>query len=684
MRIRLGESWKYDAEQAGDRRIVDVIHFEVDGVDIAQGLAETSLVQGLTALTTATIALDQVKHGREHVTLPGAPIELRLVREDSDLRLTIWSLETDSPLVRDVTVEWKTFREASNGALVALHRDLKKLEMEPESPASSLETLRLARRRRRSPSLAERRQVRTLALTPALKVRARLGPLSLGITNEMPTVVVLDPDDRILWSKPGAPLPTLVSLARACADASPLADMEVDRRLLTVRFGRLDPAPIAALREAIQHIADATPEWRDELTAALRVFPPPFKSGALAETDVSLPKDRRARAPSLPRTGLRRLSLISAWGASVPSRNPRLAAFRGDVLLMTEGSTQLLGPRGEERWRTDWGDAFPITTSLGGFIVGRNSRGDLGFLDSATGEVTLRAEAAFHRAPQRAFPLADGSIALVDPRRLVVLHPTGVRAPWSYENPSGTSINAVRGWTGVIVGTGRGELIALDGDGGVVWQTDSELVTIDDLAVHEQRGLLAVTGSGPSGRATLALFNLRDGTPLHRTVFQGDNPSSPVFGTTRVSTVYGTPDGSVVSTHLISDGRLVWRHLIPNEANAAPVWLGDDLGVLRPAGSLSVFSPSGKLRWEFRVPENDPDLEPIHVHPLITSSRLLVTVGACVHVLDPMTGHRVAHIDPARFAPTSVCLLDGPILVAASDDGTIEAWRSRGHLSVVS
>lgn len=700
MRIRLGESWKHNpawvrALQAlaegrsrgfSPRDIVDVLGIEVDGVDLAQGRAEASLLDAMAALVRAARAT-ATADGLHRVALSHAPVELRLEREGGALRLTLWSTTDDAPIVQDVGVEPIGFFEAVRDAartfiedLVAIHPALASLRLVQEL-SRELERRPARRRRVTSPSA---RRVTRVAGAPAftLSQSAALGSLTLGLREGRPAVMVLDDRQRAIWTRAGDPLATLTALAKTCGTAAPPDDVAVDRRLLTVRFGRGESVPLAALRDALTRLAAELPDG-EAIQSALAEVATAEPSRALPHAPGRAPQPRPPRAPGLPSDGLRRLLLRPAWKVDAPAGRPRLARCQGGVLVATGSHAELRAADGTRQWTAAVGDAHVVTTSEGVFVVGRDSHGALVLLDAATGKRSARAPAAMQGHLRHAFAVPGGWTAAHDGTHLVALRPGTSEAAWSFEAGGAARIVAAAAWSGIVVGTDRGDLLALDADGAVAWRTDAGLALVEHLAVDDTRGIVVATGLDADGHAMVAALGLEGGRKLHATTLDGVRPSEPVLRRGRLFFGYETAGGGVLAAYGLTSGRMLWQAHPPDEGHVTPVTCGEDVAVARSGGALAVYAASGALRWHCAPPDPDPALSPVRPRLPVFGAHLAVMPAALVHVFDAATGRSVASIEPSELAPESVCLLDGPLVVAAGREGVVEAWRASGHLAVV-
>src|SRR6266540_2055933 len=157
VRIRTGAAWRHDPElraalrrgvgparAAAARGVVDALALEVDGIDIAAGLAEGPLLPTLEALLRAVA---RIVGGASHatVTFPDGEVELLIRRRGRAALLTVVALFRPSRVVaRDVEVELDALAAAALDASATLCREL--AEILPGAEAGETRLLRAAAR----------------------------------------------------------------------------------------------------------------------------------------------------------------------------------------------------------------------------------------------------------------------------------------------------------------------------------------------------------------------------------------------------------------------------------------------------------------------------------------------------------------------------------------------------------
>src|SRR6266508_2584797 len=157
IRIRTGAAWRHDpdlraalrrgagpARAAAARAVVDALALEVDGIDVAAGLAEGPLLPALEALLRAVA---RIVGGASHatVTFPDGEVELLIRRRGRAALLTVVALFRPSRVVaRDVEVELDALAAAALDASATLCREL--AEILPGAEAREARPLRAAAR----------------------------------------------------------------------------------------------------------------------------------------------------------------------------------------------------------------------------------------------------------------------------------------------------------------------------------------------------------------------------------------------------------------------------------------------------------------------------------------------------------------------------------------------------------
>ncbi|MHB1844775.1 MAG: PQQ-binding-like beta-propeller repeat protein, partial [Deltaproteobacteria bacterium] len=138
IRIHPGRAWRLDAQllselrsprgpRALERALVDAVGIEVDGVDLAAGLAEGSVLSIMSELSRVVASLGAGAR-RGSVAFRGEGVVLLLERECERVRLTLVRLSRPAGVVlRGVEVELDALRRATLDCGLALLRELRSI-----------------------------------------------------------------------------------------------------------------------------------------------------------------------------------------------------------------------------------------------------------------------------------------------------------------------------------------------------------------------------------------------------------------------------------------------------------------------------------------------------------------------------------------------------------------------------
>lgn len=702
LRIRVGESWKrnptyLDALRAladgrsrafSPRDIVDVLGIEVDGVDLAQGAAEGPLLDAMLALVRAARPLSQAD-GRAVVELPESALELRLERRDEELRLSLRSTDDghEGPVVAlDPAGFWKEVRRGARALvddLVAIHPALGR-----ERVVQQLER-ELAPGPRRRPVPTRR------ALEPTYSPLVPMGRLHLALRTDRQALCVLE-GRQPCWSHPEVVrgFLDLAALVQPVPDPdepeSSIADVVVDRVRSTVVFGRRGrvgwselrdallvlgaelvrtggPEAAARLEPALQRLSQAPGEHRQELL-------PVGDGGDLETSD---------EGSTLPSRGLRRLVLRPAWRVDAPGPRPRLTAIGPQLFVRTASHVEARDGEGRLRWSAAAGDAIALLTRTGTRVLGRDTHGALVVLDGESGRRLARIPAALTPRLRAGFELDDGRLAAHDGARVVALTPGHDELDWSFEAGTGRVLSVTSVGRGLFVGCDDGWLHGIRADGRLAWRVSSGLELVESTAADRARGLGLAVGLDEEGQAAVVAVRLATGERVWQCVVAGMRPSAPALMQDRVLLGYETGPGGMLVALELETGRLLWKRRPPLGGAVAPVVAGDRVLVVRSGGGLVAYAPSGVTAYRCAPADPDLALSPVRPRQAAVGDGIVVVPAAMLHVFELNSGRPLATLEPAELAPDSLELLPGPVLVSASLDGLIEAWRTTGHLSVV-
>jgi outer membrane protein assembly factor BamB len=732
IRIRTGTSWRDDprvaaALQAGGsvaRELTDALAFEVEGVDLAAGLAEAPLLPSLEELLSAVSRV--VAGGAQAaVVLGDGGIELVLRRRGGSVLLTVVALGRPSRiLARDVAVDVEALAAAALDAAAQFCRDLAVAAPGSARHARPLQTAvrLLARSEPRDPAgttaqpSLRRQRPAPGKLGCALEIDDREGLLAayeggrpdLGSLLVPGRLALLGPDGVELLAIAGHPFLALrdlvaatdralcaarrgdarieIPLARPGRGVSTLA-LELVAGAVTLDGRPVACAPLPLLRAVAEAALEFTRVSREEnARQAENVHLAELEASAtarlaeleeLAAGDLAGPATVAGargteRAPADPRPlgpgRLRRLSfrrLVSfevGAPACLAAAGKRLVAGGLQTLVCVERDT------GAIRWRT--AGAALIAPLPGSILAARAER--LWALSPGTGR--LRWERRSPGAPATgAFHFPRGPLALVEPGAVTGLEPATGDVAWRFTAPG-----AARSWAAIfgavlVTGSDAGFLHGLDAEGRLLWRVRAP-GPILRAPVAWGRLCLAVceTASGPALLAVDAATGVRRfEAPLELT------PSCAPVPWGRRLAVAGTVAGDPAVTILDAGGAPAWTSA-PALSGAPAVLPAGELLVMRDAaGALLALARDGRTRWSRPAPEGawrGP-------RPLAAARDTLVVAGdgQSFHALE--TGEILGALPAVSATRLAV---DDTLSVAALDlDGLVTVHRLSTHLSVV-
>ncbi|HYD42477.1 MAG TPA: PQQ-binding-like beta-propeller repeat protein [Anaeromyxobacter sp.] len=733
IRIRTGTSWRDDPRVAaglragGDaaRELTDALAFEVEGVDLAAGLAEAPLLPSLEDLLSAVSRV--VSGGAQAaVVLGDGGIELVLRRKGGSVLLTVVALGRPSRILsRDVAVDVEALAAAALEAAAQFCRDLAAAAPGFARDARPLRTAvrLLARSEPRDPSgttaqpSLRRERPAPGKLGCALEIDDREGLLAayeggrpdLGSLLVPGRLALLGPSGAELLAIGGHPFLALRDLI-AAADRALCAARRGDPRVeiplarpgrgvstLTLELAagavRLDGRPVAcaplpllrAVAEAAlelcrvareenarqaenAHLAELEASATARL-AELEELSVGDLAGSANEPAVARVADRTRPDPRPLGPGrLRRLSFRKVVSFEVGS--PACLAAAGKRLVV--GGLQALvcveRETGAIRWRA--AGATLVAPLPGVLLAARAER--LWALSPGTGRI--RWERSIPGGPATgAVHFARGPLALVEPGAVTGLDPATGDVAWRFAAPG-----AARSWAAVfgavlVTGSDAGFLHGVDAAGRLLWRVRAP-GPILRAPVAWGRLCLAVceTASGAALLAVDAATGVRRfEAPLELT------PSGAPVPWGRRLAVAGTVAGDPAVTVLDAGGAPAWTSAPALSGAPAVLPVGELLVMRDAAGALLALARDGQTRWSRPAPEGawrGP-------RPLAAARDTLVVAGdgLSFHALE--TGEILGALPAVSATRLAV---DGALSVAALDlDGLLTVHRLSTHLSVV-
>lgn len=743
LRIRAGAAWRHDPSLraalrrgagpdrlAAVRGVVDALAIEVDGVDIAAGLAEGPLLPALEALLRAVA---RVVAGASHttVTFPDGEVELLLRRRGRTALLSVVALSRPSRvLARDVEVELDALAAATLDATADLCGEL--AELLPGAEAREARPLRAAARalRRteegtaRHPRVAGRgRAPRAVPSSSAVSVLLELGDdegllaayeggrPDLGSLLGPGRAVVRAQDGTVLAAVPGAPFlvvrdlgaaaDALVRAVRArepsCAvalshpRAGPPIVLEVDLAAGAVSAGggapvRCPPLALArAFAEAqleLGRIARSrNPRQGENAYLAELEHGAAARLAQIAELDEGdLPgAEGAARVPAPPRVAqaplgpgrLRRLAFRETFRLEVGSpAGEGLLRCGSTVVVAGDALVAAVDERsGELRWRVE-GCAF--AAAAGGAVVVA-AGGELCAWSPRSGRA-LWARPLPGMTPVAATALARGPLVLVERDAATGLDPGSGRTLWRFEPPGASRLHAAPFGGVLVVGTDAGLLYGLDAGGRLVWRLRAPGPVL--RRPRAAAGRCAVLAGVDAGTALLAVDPATGARCWEAPL---DASAGAVVAWGRRVAVAGTVAGDPIVTAVDRSGEAAWTVAPPLAGAIGAAVAGPLLVVRDAAGALAALGRDGAVRWSRPAPAAAAPSRA--APPTVARGTVLAAAGDAIHAVDARTGELVGSI-PA--APPVRLLADGALAVVALDaDGAATGWRLATHLSVV-
>jgi outer membrane protein assembly factor BamB len=744
IRIGTGAAWRHDpalraalrrgagpARAAAARAVVDALTLEVDGVDVAAGLAEGPLLPTLEALLRAVA---RIVRGGSHATVPfpDGEVELLIRRRGGAALLTVVALSRPSRVVaRDVEVELDALAAAALDASASLCRDL--AELLPGAEGREARALRAAARALRrteegappTPSPAPRARQRAARRAANVRVTLELadddGLLAayegsrpdLGSLLGPGRVALHGPGGEELCTLPGLPflavrdLGTAVDVLlravrareRACTlplgrlSRGPPLRASLDLVRGTAAFGGRGELPCTALE-----LARALAEAQAELAHLARARNPRQAENAyvaeleraaaerlaqieeLAEGDRAAVVPGAARSPPPPRVAQRPLG---------PGRLRRLAfrrTFRLDVgppagegLLVAGGIAVAAGAAaiaavsragGEVLWRSE-GCAFAAVA--GGLVLVARDRA-LSAVAPRTGRVRWTRPLP-GSAPTGAAALTRGPLVLVERGAATALDPGSGRTLWRFEPPGAGRLHAAAFGGVLAAGADTGLLYGLDAAGHVLWRLGAPgPVLRPPLAAG---GLCLALCAADPGTALLAV-DPATGTRRWETPLDAGPGATPCPWGRRVA-VAGALGGDPIVTVLERTGAPAWAVAPALDGPVAAVVAGPLLVLRAASGALVALGRDGTPRWSRPAPAGGPPSR--GPAPVVARGTVIAAASDGIQAVDARTGELVGAIPGA--APARLCA-DASLSIAGMDpDGLAAGWRLATHLSVL-
>ena len=500
--------------------ILDVLGVEVDGVDIAAGVGEASVLLAVDELAQALLRIDNGEPAAQ-ATIGQGPAELVLEARGPDLLLTLVSLEPPARVVAGgLLVDAQKMRAATLHAARGLLLDLFAISPAvgdaPLARRLGESCAALSRKPRRAAKRWPAQEAMAKAMVFALKGRRgeslqlQLPPETMARLGEQPAVkfAPLAPHlghGSVALARRGAPGlacdgPLYLLVRNLLGEAERLVEAwESGARDFVFRFGPHElqcdltsdqvhapgwrkPAELPALRLArlvtllaLGYAAEAHPG--DEPARDLRERAQQLEQHCQDLESGDLHRAPGAAAPALrhePRQGpllqgrMRRLVYREAWRTKAPGIVRALPFAHGPLLLELPGqlSARLL-ETGDPLWTVD---AAPGAVARGPELFYSEPGDALARIEVATGEVRWKRRMRGAAHPARLWALPAGVLRALPGEGLALVSDAGALA-FHRKLPGGAPTEIVAVDRVLLAALGAGFLAGLDpADGRVLWK----------------------------------------------------------------------------------------------------------------------------------------------------------------------------------------------------------------------
>jgi hypothetical protein len=738
IRIRTGVSWRDDpriaaalrsaapgARARAARELSDALAIEVDGVDLAAGLAEAPLLPSLEDLLRA-IARVVAGASDAAVVLGDGGLELVLRRRGPSALLTVVALGRPSRLLaRDVEVDMDALAAAALEAAAGFCRELAEAVPGASRDARPLRAAarHLSRVQPRLPTGGPPEPtVRFQAPEPgrfgcAIEVADHDGLLTayqggrpdLGSLLVPGSVVLRGPEGAALLELPGHPFLALRDLTAA-----------TDRALCAARRG--DPRVEIALARPGRGVATIELDLSRGATRAngRAVACPPlvllraFTEGALefcrlcrAQNPLQAENGHLGELESAAAERIAELDELDAGDLPRAAAGPALARARADARIdgrplgpgrlrhlafrrlgtAEVGAPAGLALRGRRILAAGAGAVVCLDRDTGTTAWRARGAGQAAFLPGtvlawrgdrlwalapATGR--LRWERGLPGAPATgAVQPPGGPLALAEPGAVTGIDPRSGETAWRFAAPG-----AVRTWAlpfgpVLVVGSDSGFLHGLDAQGRLLWRVRGPGPLL--RAPAPWGGTCLALCETASGSALLAV-DAATGVRRFEAPLELVPTGAPARWGSRLL-VPGTVAGDPAVTVLERGGGPAWTSAPPLTGAPEALAAGELLVVRDAVGGLVALDRDGRTRWARPAPEaawRGP-------RPLALSRETLLVAGDGIACHSLETGEFVGALPGVSAAHLAV---DGDLVVSALDlDGQLTVHRVGRHLSVV-
>ncbi len=718
-----------------DQALVDAVGIEVDGVDLAAGLAEGSVV-AITAELARAVARLSGGARRDSVAFRGDGVVLLLDRRDDRIGLSLVRLDRPAAvLMRGVQVDLAAFRRATLDCGIALLRELRAINpaLSRSQAVRQLSTAvarlgeasEAVQRPSRQPAL-QRQSLRGGSGTKAPSCRFELSDAEgllrsfSGGARDLPSLLV--PGVVTLRLAARAPLlrweghpflalrelsESALGLVRAVRDAEPrhrltLGDAELDLDLErgTGRFregNELECAPLplassllratSAFAEAVAlenprqrkngYLSDLSRSAEGGRAEIAELSPPSARRPSRPPASGTAPPSAEAAPPIAPAPGrLRRVAFRRIWSVDVRGITGLCLGSKLLVASTERGAVALSPGSGALRWRSPPGIRPFEPLPDGGFVA--TAAGGLARLD-VRGRVRWQSS-PWGRGAEIDSSCVHGEVAVAASEgEIVALSLRQGDALWRFSPPGCSSLKLSISGPELVAATSDGRLYGIDPRAGrLLFRARTNARPLGPPLLLGGRAFLPT--QRPEG-ALLACVDLRTGrlAPLEQPAL---GRTGGIVAAGPGLALAGSAAGEGVVVGFTPEGQLAWR--FPGEGASlgpgVPQLVRCPEGLLvRGSRETALLGEDGRPRWR-RAFEEEVPFGPL---PLARRGVALLPAERGLAILDLTSGRLLGTAGERHLVPDWIALDDELSIYCAEEEGPVVAFSLGTFLSIV-
>jgi hypothetical protein len=507
----------------------------------------------------------------------------------------------------------------------------------------------------------------TAGQSPSASLEGLEATLRLANDGEATQIALLDSEGALLAPVIEVESEALQEAARSAAVTLYKALVEIDPRLSQIRLiGSLLTgfADGPASEPEGPATANTAPATGVETVDSLNLTPPD-------------PSQESVRVGDLPMSGLRRVMLRRTWRIETRCREPLLQRFRNQLFVRSKTAVEWLRENGERAWSMTLAHSVLVVDSERAWVVGQDRRRRVAVVDAISGVKASFVETSLQGPLNHAVSLGratDPAIAVADEGELLILR-GNQRKAFAVDD-----VTALSGTGDALFAAGaEGVVHALNVEGKLAWQASPGFDRIEAIQLDDTGHALLVAGVDSAGYGSAALMDAATGVTRWTKRVVGP----PCLVNNRLLIGGRDRRGFVLVGAELETGRELFQLRVLGEGLPSPVVSHDRVYISRTGGGLAAYTLDGVLLYERTSPDPDPSLAPLQPRAALVAGGLIVTQGTRLHLAEAASGRWLGSIESDAYAPSSCTVLDGPLFVAASAEGVVEAWQLRGHLGVV-